>query len=116
MKINQLALNKWNEICKKQEGIRRTTYKILRAVVMGKVIHTFGDGDYVVRYFDINAYVTRDGEVLNVWRSNVHEVHGISYSIKNEYDKNTTFKQNLRKAKAKHYRTMKRIEKGSIAV
>jgi hypothetical protein len=112
MKVNIHAINQWNLNCKKKEGIRRTTYKILRAVVMGKVLYTVGLGDYVVRYFDMNVYVDKRGEVLAVWRTNLYEPHGVPYNFKNQYDKETTFKQNLRKAVAKHYRTLKRIAKG----
>lgn len=114
MKVNDRAVVKWNEICKKQEGFFRTQYKILRAVVMGKVVMTFTDGDYVVRYFDISVYVSRHGEVLNLWRTVIGAMHGVPYDVKNEYDRTTSHKRNLINAKRKHRRTLKRIADGFV--
>jgi hypothetical protein len=102
MKVSGVAIGQWNQICKKKEGIRRTIYKIFRAIVMGKVSHVYKTGDYIVRYYDMNVLVSRTGLVLTVWRDTETEIHNIPQSIREKYDLETTHKMNIMKAIEKH--------------
>jgi hypothetical protein len=109
MKISGVALGQWNSICKKKEGVRRTRYKIYRAIAMGKVSHVYESGDYIIRYYDINVLVSKTGLILTVWRDNSRELHYIRRKTKENYDETTTYKQNLINAMKKHKSVLKRI-------
>jgi hypothetical protein len=111
MKVSGVAIGQWNSVCKKKEGRRRTLYKIYRAIVMGTVSHIYPTGDYIVRYYDVNLLVSKKGMVLTVWKDASRPRHIIPTEIKERYDNETTFKDNVGKAKAKHKRVLKRIAK-----
>lgn len=111
MKISGVALGQWNQICKKKEGIRRTQYKIYRAIVMGNVAHTYMSDDYVIRYYDMNILVSHTGLVLTVWRDTETAPYVIGHKTKARYDAATTHKENIRKANAKHSMIMKKRKK-----
>ncbi|OME54039.1 hypothetical protein BSK59_15775 [Paenibacillus odorifer] len=102
MKISGVAIGQWNQICKKKEGIRRTQYKIYRAIVMGNVAHTYASKDYIIRYHDMNILVSHTGLVLTIWRDSNTDTITIVDKVKAKYDAKTTHKQNIKKANAKH--------------
>lgn len=114
MKISGVAIGQWNQICKKKEGIRRTKYKIYRAIVMGKVAHIYASKDYITRYYDMNILVSHTGLVLTVWRDNATEQFKICEKLKAKYDTEITHKDNAREASIKHVMTIVRKELESI--
>lgn len=69
-RVTGVAIGEWNKNCKIKNSRYMTIYKILRAYFLGAVSHKFEDGNYIVRYFNINILVSKDGAVLTVWRDN----------------------------------------------
>lgn len=112
MKISGVAIGQWNQNCKNKEGIRRTSYKIHRAIVMGKVSHMYMNGDYIIRYHDLNLLISTDGIVMTVWRDGSTKPHTISQEVKDKYDTETTHKTNIMKANKKHCGIVKRGREG----
>lgn len=110
MKISGVAIGQWNQICKKKEGIRRTTYKIHRAIVMGKVTLKYPTGDYIVRYHDLNLLVSKAGIVYVVWRDIEAEKHTIKDKVKMKYVARTTHKENIKLANERHRKIVKNVE------
>lgn len=110
MKISGVAIGQWNGNCRKQEGNSRTQYKILRAIVMGKVTHIYSNGGYIVRYYDINVLVSSEGLVLTLWKDSNTPQHTIDPKIRHEYDRVTSVKENIRRANGKHYRLQSNIK------
>ncbi|MCY9757740.1 hypothetical protein M5X00_26280 [Paenibacillus alvei] len=110
MKVSGVALGQWNRICKKKEGIRRTVYKINRAIVMGNVAHVYETKDYIIRYHDMNILVSNKSLVLTVWRDRETDPFTIQEELKAEYDATTTHKENNKKANAKHVSIVKNIK------
>ncbi|MCR8994582.1 hypothetical protein [Brevibacillus laterosporus] len=110
MKISGVALGQWNQICKKKEGVRRTTYKIYRAISMGEMSHIYASGDYIVRYQDINLLISKTGLVLTVWRDTITPNYKISDRVKKHYDDTVTYKANIIKAEFKHLGIIRKIQ------
>lgn len=113
MKISGVSLWQWNQICKKKEGIRRTTYKIFRAISMGKVAHIYASGDYIIRYQDINLLISKTGLVLTLWRDTTTPNHKIHHKVKEHYDATMTHKMNILKATLKHRGIVRRMQQNA---
>jgi hypothetical protein len=112
MKVSGVAIGQWNANCKNKEGRRRTIYKILRAIVMGKVSHVYRTKDYIVRYHDLNILVSNKGIVLSVWRDKTRKQHFVPETFKEQYDYKYTFKQNIKNAIKKHKIILNKIKNG----
>lgn len=102
MKISGVAIGQFLGNVKKKEGKRRTEYKIHRAIVLGKLTHVYNSGDYIVRYYDLNLLISKQGIVLTIWRDATRKEHYINPKIKDSYDESTTHKENIAKANVKH--------------
>lgn len=111
MIISGVAIGQWNQVCNKKEGVRRTSYKIHRAIVLGKMTHNYPDGSYIVRYYDLNILVNYNGYVMTVWRDTETKKHVIKESRKLKYDERTTHKQNISQALIKHRKNILKVDK-----
>lgn len=100
MRVSGVAIGEWNSICVKKNDKYWTQFKLLRAYLTGKISHYYPDGNYIMRYQNLNLLVSKDGIILTVWRDNSREFVKVKESTKNYIDENYS----LRTLRIKSYR------------
>lgn len=68
--ISGVAIGQWRNSTKKGSGLGKAEAegKIKLAIILGKPLFMYKTGDYIVKYHDLNILISREGNVLTIWR------------------------------------------------
>lgn len=75
--VSGVAVGQWKEITSKGRKYSKDEIedKIKRAIILGKPVHIYKSGDYIIKYYDINILLSASGIVLTVWKHNCQKTY-----------------------------------------